>query len=272
MAIKLPEWKLYSLEMDGAGEKIGGHFKSQGYDLIRVNPGGVIPEIEYFIPKVKKHADTGLTAKAISDCINTDSRVLALYGHGGYHFFTYGLLRRAGGLVDDMGYIHIDHHHDSWFVDYKTLSCGAFVKQIYFDTRVCDSKGGLLYLGNDGGASKGIWLQNALFGEELTEGINLEKRLELMKVPDVYVTIDLDVMHKEEVRTAFERGNLRLNELNSILKKIKQQKRIISADICGFAETDLPYADPEYLVGKGIPSFEQSMKVYKTLADTIMEA
>lgn len=267
----LPAWKLYSLEMDEAGKKIGEHFKSQGYDLIRVNPGKVIHDIEYFIPIVKKHVDARLTAKAISDCINTDSRVLALYGHGGYHFFTYGLLKHAGGLVDDMGYIHIDHHHDSWFIDYKTLSCGAFVKQIYYDTHVCDSKGRLLYLGNDGGASKDIWLQNALFGGELTEGSNLEKRLESMKVHDVYVTIDLDVMRKGEVRTAFERGNLRLNELKSILKKIKQQKRIISADICGFTETNLPYADPEYLVGNGIPSFEQSMKVYKTLADTIME-
>lgn len=265
------DWKLYSLEMDDGGRKIGEYFQSKGYGISRINPGKEIAGIENFIPDFEKHADAELTAKAISDCINTDSRVLALYGHGGYHFFTYGLVRRAGGLVDGMGYIHIDRHHDSWFVDYKTLRCGAFVKQIYQNTRVCDIKGGILYLGSDGGAKNGIWFLDTLQGSKLTEGVNLEKRLESMKIPDVYVTIDLDVMHEEEVRTAFERGGLKVAELKSVLRKIKRQKRIISADICGFTETNLPYANRAYLVGREIPSFEQSMEVYRELADIIIE-
>ncbi|MDI6737302.1 MAG: arginase family protein [Nanoarchaeota archaeon] len=269
MAIDLPEWKLYSLEMDKGGEEIGEHFESQGYPIERVNPGEKIEGIERFIPNVYQSIDKGIVAKAVEDSVKTNSRVLALYGHGGYHFFTYGLAMLANRLSDEFGYIHIDYHHDTWFDSHNLISCGAFVRQICWDTNVQGYARNMLYIGNDVVGCSG-------FSGAGEVGIPClrENQLELEfheKMPqEVYVTIDLDVMHSEEVRTAFERESLRLNELKDILRKIKQKKRIISADICGFTETNKPYTNRAYILEQGVPAFKQSMMVYRTLTDIIM--
>ncbi|MBU2638618.1 MAG: arginase family protein [Nanoarchaeota archaeon] len=268
----LPEWKLYALEMDDAGRKIGEFFQQQGFPIERVNPAEGIEGIAGFVPDFKKNIDKKVVEKGIADCIKTDSRVLALYGHGSYHFFTYGLAMLANRLIsNDFGYIHIDNHHDTWFDNWDRITCGAFVQQICQDTHVYGFRRNILYIGDDTVEEKPKFFGAGMFGTGLLRNNNLDIMLHEKMPDDVYLTIDLDVMHREEVRTAFERGDLRLDELKTILRNIKQKKRIISADICGFAETTKPYADPDYLAGRDISSFEQSMKVYKELSDIIME-
>lgn len=271
MAIDLPEWKLYSLEMDDAGRKIGEFFEKEGYPIERANPGEGIADIEQFIPDCKRIIHKQAIEEAVAGCIKSDSRVMALYGHGGYHFFTYGLAMLANRLSDEFGYIHIDRHHDSWFDSNEQLSCGAFVRQILAYTHVHGYERNMLYIGANnveaGGFSRAGMLGIHALRENSFEFEFHEKMPEY-----VYVTIDLDVMHREEVRTAFEREDLRLDEIKAILNRIKQKKRIISADVLGFTETNAPYTNMPYIFGQGIPSFEKSMGVYKEIADIIMEA
>ncbi|MFA5888276.1 MAG: arginase family protein [Candidatus Nanoarchaeia archaeon] len=259
------DWKLYSLEMDEGGMDIGAFFEREKYPIHRVNPGKRLKEIEGFIADFQKTADKEIVAKAVAECIKTDSRVLALYGHGGYHFFTYGLAMLANKLSDEFGYIHIDRHHDSWFYNWEKITCGGFVRQINLDTHVYGSSRRMIYIGNDGGATANIFLGNVIRDNIAEE---LEKTLKVMRVDDVYVTVDLDVMPSDDVMTAFERGKLRKDDIKAILKTIRQQKRIISADIVGFTESTLPYIRDRSEI---LPSFEQSMSVYKELADIIME-
>lgn len=259
------DWKLYSLEMDEGGEDIGAFFEREKYPIKRVNPGKRLEDIEGFIPDFQKTVDKELVVKAVAECIKTDSKVLALYGHGGYHFFTYGLAMLANRLSDEFGYIHIDRHHDSWFYNWEKITCGGFVRQIFLDTHVYGSRRRMIYIGNDGGTTAGSYLGNVIMDNNAEE---LKKTLEAMRVDDVYVTIDLDVMPSDDILTAFERGKLRTVEIKNILKTIKRQKRIISADIVGFTESTLPYIRDRSEI---LPSFEQSMSVYKELAEIIME-
>lgn len=268
--MNLPEWKLYALEIDDAGRKIGEHFQQQGCLIERVNPGQGIEGIAGFIPDMQKPISKEIVKKAIAGCIQADSRVLALYGHGGYHFFTYGLAMLANRLGRDFGYIHIDHHHDTWYFNWDELKCGAFVRQICQDTRVYGFRRNIFYIANDKVEASGFF-GAGMAGTALLRNNSLDFALNEKMPEDVYVTIDLDVMDRREVRTAFDRGDLKLDELKAVLGNLKQKKRIIGADICGFAETNQPCADPSYYAGKDIPSFGQSMKVYKGLADIIME-
>lgn len=106
-------------------------------------------------------------------------------------------------------------------------------------------------------------------GWSLTDMESLQEKLEAMRADNVYVSIDLDVMHRDEVKTAFERGSLRLEELENILRQIKKQKRIISADIVGYTESYKPYSIYN-AQNYAEPPFEQSMHVYQNLAELIV--
>jgi arginase family enzyme len=270
------DWKLYSIEMDEGGMEIGEHFQNQGCNITRVNPLEGICKIGEFVPDHRKSMNKDSVAKTISNCIKTDSKVLALYGHGGYHFFTYGLAMLANRLSDEFGYIHIDHHDDSWFINWDEITCASFVQQICNDTHIYGSCSRMLYIGNDGGARHGAYRGNAIRYDEIMGVSLVEEALDKLKVNDVYVSIDLDVMDLKEVRTAFDRGNMKAEKLYTIVEQIKQRKNIISADIVGYTTSNQPRSAYdgksdgfEDVRDEEEPSFEKSMKVYETIARII---
>ena len=60
---------------------------------------------------------------------------------------------------------------------------------------------------------------------------------------NVYVSIDKDCLNAEYALTNWEEGQLKLEELISMLKQIQQKHKVIAADITG------EYSDPEYRGG-----------------------
>ncbi|HII14866.1 MAG TPA: arginase family protein [Nanoarchaeota archaeon] len=251
MGIILPEWKLYSLEMDDGGKEIGEHFQSQGYGITRVNP---VDGAENF-PLTKRWA-----VRAIADAITTEKRVLALYGHGLYHFMTYGLAKLADRLSDDYCYIHIDQHTD--FCDYSDqISCGNFTGQISTDTNARHNANNVIYIGYTSSLHiAGVTADmirsrdTALLGEMLN-----------LSAKRAYISIDLDVLHPSQAKTVYplERGAIMRDGLFEVLERIVACKTIISADIVG-------YDGEKEVTATKQASRETTLKLYEDLAKMLM--
>lgn len=299
-------WNMYSLEMDNDGQKIGDFFHDKGYNLSRVNPLQDVSET------LEEHNEKGVARERIerlvADVVSSDSRVLALMSHGGQHHFTYGLCKLADKISKKYGYIHIDNHQDdgSQFyqsndgiylkhsingganADYSVLECGYFTNQICLFTNVNQINPRdrqRIIIGNETcvGHNRDREYQRRFLEKVGNPHVNLNKSLaglekDLAELPDeVYVTIDLDVLKPDEVRTAFTRGVMSMAELIHIVNAICNSKTVIGASILGYTERNEPlciYSDDSLsnrLLGrapfKPIPTFEQSMAVYSALMD-----
>lgn len=251
-ASELP-WALYSLEMDEPGKKIGRFFKESGFTIIR-------EPINTDFPRYPSNIE-----KAVTSAVPFEGKVLAVYGSGSLHYFTYGLCRRADSLSQEYGYIHIDHHSDDYFVstDYGEkinekayeIHCGAFVREIVFTTNVRKPEN-VLWIG---GSKGNLYGSSSISESALTvEGLSSLERMLCALPNDVYVTIDLDVMSSSEIITDWGNGNMNTRSLLAILDVIKEKKRIISADICGLSSQK---------ISRGLAG---GMKLYTTIASNLL--
>ena len=75
--MELPEWKMYSLELDNDGKDIGTYFQSQGYDIERVKliEGKESLALNFYLP-AKSVEDM------IAESVTTKEKFLALSSHG----------------------------------------------------------------------------------------------------------------------------------------------------------------------------------------------
>ena len=71
--------------------------------------------------------------------------------------------------------------------------------------------------------------------EELSDGGEEILREFLETDPDLplYISIDKDVLRKEEARTNWDQGELALDQLLKLLELIFEKRKVIGADICG---------------------------------------
>ncbi|MFH1064918.1 MAG: arginase family protein [Nanoarchaeota archaeon] len=284
MGIILPDWKLYSLELDNDGRDMGNYFQSRGYGIERVRPieGNESLILNFCVPPKT-------IENIISDSVDSKEKVLALSSHGNYHHLTYGLCKRADKLSEKYGYIHIDRHNDLFGAgddkDAEEIHCGRFVRRLCHDTNV--GKQGLrpdvLFIGTKVSLITGIMdpcAREFLFTGALDTSYSdlfypVEAHLDRLP-DDVYLTVDLDVLAPGEVRTAFDRGNMKAERLYEIVRMVKARKNIISADVVGYSNSDLPMSAYDCKKNQfgGIrdeeePSFEKSMKVYENLVRII---
>lgn len=238
---------LYSLETDPAGEYVGEFLMWNGFPVLRTQPVVSSRQKIFFDLDVSSYmSPKERIERAITSVLPSNGRVLAVFGRGTSHYLTYGLCRRADNLSSQYGYIHIDNHSDdlAWY-DYgpgssrhmlgddERITGGNFVRKIVSETNVtCPN---VLFVGSNGHLQGAHSINGAaLYGDTLS---SLEKMLDVLP-NDVYVSIDLDVMASQEIRTDFCQGSMRLDKLLAILGMIRAKKRIISADVCGL---DLKY-------------------------------
>lgn len=243
----MEDWKIVILEHDNGSKEVGDFFETIWSDgVIRKNIEG-----DVLYSKVEV---TNKIKEAIGDL---EGKILTIYGHGGYHHYTYGLCNvLARKKSQNYAYIQIDHHADSYTNKGGSIGCGSFVTHILKTPRAKE----IIYLGTVGSIAKGstILSQKSLTSED-TKKI-LEEVLRNKPQPDVYPSLDLDILKKEEVLTSYDRGNLRLKHLLDILDVIQQEKNVISADILGYVNK------PEQIYLIPI-----SLLTYATLAAKITE-
>ena len=171
---------------------------------------------------------------------------IVVYGSGHYHHYTYGLCHElADKRSQRYTYIHIDQHTDFGstvpHAFSNLLSCGNFVTQILEDTNAKPSVHigqELPYLVRPFSYDKKI--SELRFITKLDGKQKKFKRINNLfswMRPEVYVTVDLDVL-RGHVRTDYESGYLTLKQLLKTLTQIKQRRKIIGLDICGLTEDE----------------------------------
>ena len=178
---------------------------------------------------------------AVTECIRgIGGKVLTIYGSGSFHHFTYGLVKNiADAISSNYAYIHIDQHTDDRWPEAEQLSSGSFVGQISLKHTVAAVR----YIGceqimNTKTPTR-IILQNKTINEL---GVKQSLTSLLEGTPqDVYVSIDLDVLKKNEMLTRWSEGEMSIDTLIEIIAFLKNNKNIISADILGHGSYHVPF-------------------------------
>ena len=171
---------------------------------------------------------------------------LVVYGSGDYHHYTYGLCREvADKRSAGYSYIHIDQHTDfgsprEFRPKKSDLCCGDFVAQIVEDTNAKSSTHiGQDFTWNLGSVARGTKFTDYMFSMHLKDNQMWFRKIRDMlswTKPEVYVTIDLDVLTPPFIRTDYENGDLTLPQLLQTIRKIKQRRKIVGLDICGLTD------------------------------------
>jgi arginase family enzyme len=172
---------------------------------------------------------------------------IVVYGSGHYHHYTYGLCHElADKRSQRYTYIHIDQHTDFGstmpHIYSNLLSCGNFVTQILEDSNAKPS----IHIGQPYPYDVWVDLKPRISELKFITNVNVNSNTKRFKRvnnlfswmrPEVYVTIDLDVLNSG-VNTDYGNGYLTLNQLLKTLTQIKQRRKIIGLDICGLTEDE----------------------------------
>lgn len=223
-------WRIVVLEHDDASEQIGDLFSELFPDITEVR------EINDTWAQTKTQArKVGKSVK-----VGKEQKVLTLYGYGGNHHITYGLCREvADERSENYAYIHFDHHMDYGHSDGsydEHLNCGSFVRAILHESKAQ----ALRYVGCGTKYFPDLEEIRKTYGyvhESRLRDDGVKKSIEqlIQNTPDdVYISMDLDVLANSEMKTGFDRGDLRLGELLEALNTIGNDKNIISADVLGY--------------------------------------
>ena len=235
-------WEIISLETDYSGEAIGSYFEEE--------LGMKIRRVRFMKKEEVVYTKTGIIDLASFALRDKLERKLVLYGSGAYHHYTYGLCNHADKISSNYAYIHFDHHHDHYDKHGREsglLSCGAFVAELLEDTNASAAMLIGSMLGNQEPVNNKIYLDMTEKHLRRRGGFRRFER-ELSEIPEnVYLSFDLDVMDKKYLQSAYDQGTLKPKELFKLIDMIKKNKRIIGADVLGFAGMDDPYAPGKLL-------------------------
>lgn len=226
MNLETHAWKVVVLEHDTASEQIGKFFEKVWAD-------GIIRKKMYNEDWSITKSNLIREVQEIFKDINVlGKKILTLYGDGNRHHFTYGLCTEiARKKSENYMYLQIDNHTDSIKNNDSLLYCGAFVEDILEDA----GAGDVLLIGAENGTNnlnRKLLSQTTLTSDRAKEELKIELKEKLLK--NVYASLDLDLLKNTEILTSYGQGILRLCHLLDIIKTIKEEKNIISADILGY--------------------------------------
>ena len=166
---------------------------------------------------------------------NYDSEGIHFLDSGNYHYLTKFWLEK---IQHPFSLVVFDHHTDmqaSAF--FGLLSCGSWVKEVLetnpYVKEVCvvgPPKESVEQCEAEL-ASRVIFVTQ----EELRQG-KLEKWEDFLngrKELPVYLSIDKDVLCLEDSRTNWDQGDMKLAELEEMIKQVFRNRNLLGADICG---------------------------------------
>ena len=151
---------------------------------------------------------------------------LAPYGPGGVHWLDSGDYHYVSLFIQEMieepySLVLFDNHPDDQEPAFGgVLSCGSWVKELRANPLVTD----VWTLGPD------HRIRGAEVDRELEEDI--DDLLEALEGKRVYLSIDKDVLRREESRTDWSQGSYSLETLAGWLRKLMRMD-VVAIDLCG---------------------------------------
>lgn len=164
-----------------------------------------------------------------------DYRGIHFLDSGNYHYLSKFWLEK---IEEPYSLVVFDHHTDmqeSAF--FGMLSCGSWSKEVLeehpYIKEVCvvGPPKAAIEQCEPNLASRVVFLTQ----EELETG-TLEKWHEFLengKELPAYLSIDKDVLCLEDARTNWDQGEMKLEEMEKMIKQVFQKRNVLGADICG---------------------------------------
>ena len=164
-----------------------------------------------------------------------DYRGIHFLDSGNYHYLSKFWLEK---IEEPYSLVVFDHHTDmqeSAF--FGMLSCGSWIKEVLeehpYIKEVCvvGPPKAAIEQCEPNLASQVVFLTQ----EELKAG-TLEKWQEFLengKELPAYLSIDKDVLCLEDARTNWDQGEMKLEEMEKMIKQVFQKRNVLGADICG---------------------------------------
>ena len=171
------------------------------------------------------YCDDIASAEIKSRLADADCGGIHLIDSGNYHYMTFFFLEK---IQSPFALVLVDHHSDMQMPAFgNILSCGGWVK--YALERIS-------FLNK-------VYIIGAT--DEEDERIEYIKSADFLSKSDlpVYLSIDKDVLSTDFAATDWDQGDMRLDEMISLINIIKNSADLIGADICGEKKEDATESD-----------------------------
>jgi arginase family enzyme len=161
---------------------------------------------------------------------------ITLIGSGNYHYVSYLLLQE---IDEPFTLVLFDHHTDLGNEEESLISCGCWVsyalEHIPFLERV-------VMIGPSSAQIHPRYSSKlTIFSNEHSPKLILSN----IQTNAVYISIDKDVLCRDDALTNWEQGTMRLADLLQYVKYILDSKKVIGLDICGeYPQASVNLFDP----------------------------
>ncbi len=168
-------------------------------------------------------------------------------GTGDYHYQTLFWIER---LTEPFSLVLIDNHPDdqqSAFTE-ELLSCGGWVAQAR-KLPLCKQT---------------VWIRNASDYCRFRSSIGRIKNPESISetgMNTIYLSVDIDVLSQEYAHTDWSQGEMTLEELLTICRRLSGEFKILGADICGGLTEDKGGTDADFALNQ---------RTIRAIADAIL--
>lgn len=202
---------------------------------------------------------------------------LACYSEKGIHFIDSGNYHyMTEFFVSKIDYkfslVLFDYHNDMQIPMVHTFtSCGDWAREVLENN---DNLEQLILIGPKqrtideiNGLDEEKWNKLVCISlKDIEEKVSSEKIKDIKKDIPIYISIDKDVLSRHYAKTNWNQGQMSVDLLKKILKKLLEEHEIIGADICG---EQSPYEPmPEFLEDRAI-NRKTNKSLYKFLTKII---
>jgi arginase family enzyme len=149
---------------------------------------------------------------------------IVFIGSGNYHYISYLLIKE---IKEPFTLVLFDYHTDIGTEQEAMISCGSWVSYALKDVPLLQK---VVIVGPTLQQYPRFFSNITIFPNEL-----LSPKLLLSNIPteSVYISIDKDVLCRDEVVTNWEQGTMKLSFLLECLDYILSHKKVVGVDVCG---------------------------------------
>lgn len=157
---------------------------------------------------------------------------LYFLGNGNYHYLT---LMLTQFIQEPYTLVVFDHHNDAGIFPFEGLtSCGSWIDDALKQQKLLQE---VLIVGVGNHGEKAVSASHfnrlqVLRWENLSQQ-NFHKAIANIPTDKVYISVDRDVLSRQEVETNWDQGQMLTPELNHFIKEIVDSNDVIAADVCG---------------------------------------